>query len=147
MANKREVPATSAVTLERAEAEQTAGNTSFSNQDFITRCGTISSLLCVGKNNAIPGHRIMAALGLKDSRDVTALVERERAAHIPICATTSADCPGYYLPETPSELAAYNKSLSRRVANVKRTLAAMEDTLDAWTGQMRLDLPDMKEAD
>lgn len=106
-----------------------------------TRQGTISSALMQGRGNALTGREIKRILDLKDGRDVTSLVEKERRGGVPICATCDSRKPGYYLPETPGELEAYNCSLRQRIKNVTATLDAMETALDKWTGQMRLDLP------
>ena len=125
---------------ERAEMEKAAltgaTNSSF---DFTTCRGMISSVLSEGKENALTGREIKRLLDLQSGRDVTALVERERRGGVPICATTNSEKPGYYLPETPDELAAYNRSLRRRIKNIVQTLDAMEKSLDDWTGQQRLE--------
>ena len=126
----------------RAEVEGAAvtGATD-SIYDFITDMGAVASVLCEGRENALTGREICRILGLNDTRDVTVLVEVERRGGVPICATTNSEKPGYFLPETPEELAAYNRSLRRRIKNIAQTLDAMEKSLDDWTGQQRLDLP------
>lgn len=129
-------------TTERAEtAAALAGGASISDKYNNTRGGTIASILCVGKENAVTGREIRRILALKDGRDVTARVEAERRNGVPICATCDSKRPGYYLPQTPEELSAYNRSLRQRIRNVTRTLDAMERAVDDWTGQMRLNLP------
>ena len=95
-------------------------------------------LLGHGKENAVPGHELAALLGLGDLRELTRIVERERAAGIPVCATCDSQQPGYYLACEPSELAAYIKSLDRRLYNVRRTRDRLADTLEEMTGQRRL---------
>lgn len=126
---------------ERVEAE-TAALTGgpISKFDFTTHGGTIASILCTGKENAVTGREIRRILALKDARDVTARVEAERRGGVPICATCDSKRPGYYLPQTPEELSAYNRSLRQRIKNVTGTLDAMERAFDDWTGQTRLDL-------
>ena len=133
---------------ERAEAEKAAlAGASVPITNYTTRRGTISSTLLTGRGNALTGREIMRILALKDGRDVSSLVERERRHGVPICATCDSKRPGYYLPETPDELDAYNRSLRRRIKNVTATLDAMETALDDWTGQQRLDLPGGEEAE
>ena len=118
-----------------------AGGASISDKYDNTRGGTIASILCLGKQNAITGAEIRRILALKDARDVTARVEAERRGGVPICATCDSKRPGYYLPQTPEELSAYNRSLRQRIKNVTGTLDAMERAFEDWTGQTRLDLP------
>lgn len=95
-------------------------------------------LLGYGKQNAVPGHKLAGMLGLDDLRELTRLVERERASGVPICATCDSQQPGYYLAMEPSELAAYIKSLDRRLHNTRRTRERLADTLAGMTGQRRL---------
>lgn len=95
-------------------------------------------LLGHGKENAVPGHELAALLGLSDLRELTRIVERERAAGIPVCATCDSQQPGYYIACTQTELAAYIKSLDRRLHNVRRTRDRLADTLEEMTGQRRL---------
>lgn len=95
-------------------------------------------LLGHGKENAVPGHELAALLGLSDLRELTRIVERERAAGIPICATCDSQQPGYYLACEPSELAAYIKSLDRRLYNVRKTRDRLADALERITGQTAL---------
>lgn len=135
----------SAATLERAKVETAAGQAAISNSDFNTKDGktqgVISGVLLRGKQNAQTAAKIAGVLGLSDTRHVTTLIEAERAHGGAICASTGQQ-PGYFLPETPDELAGYVKSLRRRIKAITATEAALTATLDKWTGQMRLDLPD-----
>ena len=111
-----------------------------SNTDYTMLRGPVARVLLTGKENALPGREIRRILGLKDQRDVTALVERERRGGIPICATCDSRNPGYYLPASPGELQDYTRSLQGRIREVSATLDAMETTLDNWTGQQRFDV-------
>ena len=99
--------------------------------------GTLFKILPSGKENAVPGWKLVEILGLKDLRDLTQLVERERRDGSPICASTGAE-KGYYLADGPEELEDYLKSLNRRVKNINRTVVHLEDTLSNMTGQQRL---------
>lgn len=98
----------------------------------------IHEILPSGKANAIPGHDLMTILCLKELRDLTQIVERERKDGFPICASTG-DTKGYYLAATPGELEEYIGSLGRRIHNMNRTMTHLEDTLLRITGQEKLD--------
>lgn len=98
----------------------------------------VSGLLQVGKGNAIQGHKLVKLLGLKDLRDLTQLIEVERRAGAPICASTDQNSPGYYLPADAAELEEYIKSLGRRLRNVSRTMTHLEDALLQMTGQEKM---------
>lgn len=95
--------------------------------------------LSKGKGNAVPGKDLVALLKLKDLRELTQIIERERKAGRPICASTNSNVPGYYLAASPEELWEYIRSLGRRVHNITVTRNHLEDTLDRMTGQDRLD--------
>ncbi len=123
---------------EQAEKAALAGASSFRPQNTTTG-GLIASILS-GRDNPLTCQEIMSALSLSDPRVVTKLIERERQAGLPICASNDSKRPGYYLAETPGELKSYTRSLRRRVKAVSGTLAALEAMHDTWTGQQRLDL-------
>ena len=97
----------------------------------------IHEILPQGRENAIPGRDLIAILKLKDLRDLTQLVERERLDGFPICASTSNE-KGYYLASNADELGDYIESLKRRIHNVGRTMTHLEDTLDRMTGQEKI---------
>lgn len=95
----------------------------------------LADCLPQGKENAVPGRYLVQLLELNGPRELTPLVERARRDGIPICASTSVNGPGYYLSESPEELAAYIKSLDRRLHNVGKTRCHLEATLLKMTGQ------------
>ena len=103
------------------------------------QAGTVSKLLSNGKAGAITGAELVKLLELKDLRELTQLVEAERRAGIPICASTDSAAPGYYLADGPDELAGYLSSLDRRLNNIRQTRQHLEDTLSRLTGQERLE--------
>lgn len=95
--------------------------------------------LSEGKPNAVPGKELVALLGLKDLRELTQVIERERKDGRPICASTDTNAPGYYLADGPDELWEYIKSLGRRLCSISTTQKHLADTLDAMTGQERME--------
>lgn len=95
----------------------------------------IFPLLGHGKSSTVTGRELAERMGMGDLRELTRLVEQERAAGIPVCATCDSQNPGYYLASEPGELAAYIKSLDRRLHNVRRTRDRLADTLTGMTGQ------------
>ena len=103
------------------------------------QAGFLSTILPHGKSNAIPDRELVKLLELKDLRELTQLVEAERRAGIPICASTDSAHPGYYLADGPDELAGYLSSLDRRLNNIRQTRQHLEDTLSRLTGQERLE--------
>ena len=111
----------------------------FTTADRITQAGTVSKLLSMGKEGAITGATLVQLLKLKDLRELTQMVEAERRAGIPICATTDSAAPGYFLADSPEELQAYLSSLDRRLHNIRQTRQHLEDALCRLTSQERLD--------
>lgn len=101
--------------------------------------GAVSKLLSVGRNRAITGAELVRLLDLKDLRELTQMVEAERRAGIPICASTDSAAPGYFLADSPKELQAYLSSLDRRLHNIRQTRQHLEDTLCRLTSQERLE--------
>ena len=139
--DKSEIPAHGG-NREREQAEKTAlaGASSFLPQ-HTTSGGPIASILS-GTDNPLTGQEIMAALRLSDPRTVTRLIERERRAGLPICASNDTRKPGYFWPSTVKELDAYIGSLHHRHRAISATIEGLERARDAWTGQTRLDLND-----
>jgi len=99
----------------------------------------VCKYLSTGKANAITGERLAELLEIKDVRTVRHLMERERRAGKPICASCDPDQPGYYLAADADEWAEYTGSLARRQREITRTLDACLDTLDKLTGQERVE--------
>lgn len=121
------------------ESHWASGNSHHQNttNEGSGQAGFVSQRLLCGKQNAIPGQALVTILDLKDLRELTQLIERERRDGFPICASTDQACPGYYLADGPGELEQYIKSLGRRIHNVSRTMTHLEDTLHRMTGQDR----------
>ena len=85
---------------------------------------SVADYLGRGKDRAITARILCSALGIRH-RELTKMIEQERRAGAPICASCDAEQPGYYLADGPGELAAYIKSLDRRIKEVTRTRDAM----------------------
>ncbi len=100
----------------------------------------VASLLHYGEANAVPARELAALLGVKDTREVSKLVEHERRAGAPICAAVSGEDRGYYLASTTAELERYLRSLDRRLKNIRLTREAVQATLDRISGQEVLPL-------
>ncbi len=119
------------------KVEQAAG-AALSVPDYTMRRGAVSSLLLTGAENAITGREIKRIMGIKDGREISFMVERERRGGVPICASCDGKNPGYYLPGSPRDLEKYTVSLQRRITAITATLEALETALEEWTGQQRL---------
>lgn len=89
----------------------------------------ITELLFTGKNRPRTGKELAAILGT-DTRTVAVIIERERKAGKPICATCRGDNPGYYLAESKEEAEAYCRSLKHRAIAIFSTMHAIEKTAD-----------------
>lgn len=98
----------------------------------------VSELLQEGRENAVQGHKLVKLLELKELRDLTQLIEAERRAGFPICASTGQGNPGYYLAADAAELEKYIGSLDRRLHHVGQTRRHLEATLLKMTGQGKL---------
>lgn len=94
----------------------------------------ISECLGYGAMYAVTGEWLSKTLGC-GMRDVTQMIERERRAGAPICASCNPARPGYFLASEPGELALYLASLDRRLRNVATTRRHLQDTLDRMEGQ------------
>jgi len=92
----------------------------------------ISDYLPTGERNAITAKALKNLLGIKDSRLLSRMIEAERHAHAPICASSNAEHPGYYLAADAAEMKRFVDSLSRRVNNVGKTLQRCRETWEAW---------------
>lgn len=98
----------------------------------------VSDMLLEGKENAITGGRLVDVLELKDLREPTQLVEGERRAGSPICASTGNGSHGYYLAKDAAELEDYLGSLDRRLHHIGLTRRHLEATLLRMTGQEKM---------
>lgn len=95
----------------------------------------IQKFLGHGRNNAVPGRKLLEMFGGKDLRTVSKAVECARRSGIPICATTSPDGPGYFIAENTDELSGYLRSLDHRLREVRTTRTHLEAALRSMAGQ------------
>lgn len=98
----------------------------------------IREILPCGKENAISGAELVKILELKDVRQLTQIIELERAI-APICASTDSRKPGYFLPACSDELESYLRSFDRRLGNMQQTRKHLGDALENMTGQTRIE--------
>ena len=78
-----------------------------------------------GKEQAMSA-RDLARLAGTTKRGVSLEIERERRQGYPICATSNAQRPGYYIPEDKAEMLAYCGRLLHRFMEVAATLEACQ---------------------
>lgn len=83
-----------------------------------------------GAENAKSGDAICAALNLQ-KRQLTQIIERERRAGFPICATSDSKTPGYYIPEDRETMQAYCGRLLHRMREIAKTREACLQSAEA----------------
>lgn len=88
----------------------------------------IHEFLSIGAENAKTGKELCSLLNIT-VRDLTAAIEQERRAGLPICASTGSN-PGYFLAANQAEMQSYCKSLLHRATEIHKTrnacIASME---------------------
>lgn len=89
----------------------------------------INEILLPGKKNAQSGRDICSILNITP-RTLTQLVEAERRAGKPICATSNGTAPGYYLAENQEEMQHYCAALYHRAGEIFKTRRACLKTID-----------------
>ena len=97
----------------------------------------IFELLGYGKDAALTASELSQLTGLPERR-VTRLIERERRAGTPICASSGSACKGYYLASTPDELEQYTRALNRRIRTITDGLDALITIRDKLSGQLSM---------
>ena len=96
----------------------------------------IFELLSTGRDNARTARDLAQMTGF-DRRSVSHLVECERRAGKPICATCEGNAPGYFIPADRDEMQAYCDSLrhrEREIAKTRKACAATISSLPAGMG-------------
>lgn len=110
----------------------------FTNYSGLFRLGQcVKSLLPEDKRFAVTAKQL-AEMMKTDHRSVTREIERLRKSGVPICATSDASQPGYYLTNDPAELERYLQRLRRRIKNVSQTERKLTDTLLTMSGQTEM---------
>lgn len=89
----------------------------------------IFEMLDTGEQNARTARELARILNT-DRRQISSLVERERRAGKPICATSDSKTPGYYIPATREDMERYCRRLQHRAGEIFKTRAACLETLD-----------------
>ena len=90
----------------------------------------IYELLGTGKESARTARDLSQVTGL-DRRGISLLVERERRAGKPICATCDGKTPGYFIPADREEMQAYCNSLYHREREIAKTRKACAKTMNS----------------
>lgn len=90
----------------------------------------IYEILSHGRENARSARELAQVLNI-GRRGVSAMVERERRAGKPICATTDSKAPGYFIPETRGDMEMYCRRLQHRAGEIFKTRAACLNMLDS----------------
>lgn len=88
----------------------------------------IHELLAEGAENAKTGREICNLLEIS-LRELTAAVEQERRAGIPICASMSGKRAGYFLAANREEMQRYCRSLLHRAGELHKTHRACLQTM------------------
>ena len=118
MSERKKEARSGAGTPNQAEEKESAmrADTTFHSHDTTgaerEQAGILGRVLPHGKGHATPGRELVKLLELKDLRELTQLVERERADGAPICASTDSAAPGYYLAD---DLGITDSSFSRKL--------------------------------
>lgn len=95
----------------------------------------IFELLSTGRENARTARDLAQITGT-DRRSISLLVERERRAGKPICATCDGNTPGYYIAANQVEMAAYCESLRHREQEIAKTRKACAATINSLPAGM-----------
>lgn len=91
--------------------------------------GMIYEMLMTGEQNAQTAKDLAQQTGI-DRRGISILVERERRAGRPICATCDSKNPGYYIPESREEMQNYCSRLEHREREIALTRQACMKSMD-----------------
>lgn len=97
----------------------------------------IFEVLNIGMENAISSKELARILSVAP-RIIAAVVERERRAGKPICATCNSKAPGYFIPANREEMEQYCHKLRHRAGEIFATRSAcikMLDSLQSSTQQ------------
>ena len=93
----------------------------------------VYEILGTGAENARTGREIARILHL-NGRDVSQLIEIERRAGKPICATCDNRKPGYFIAKDRAEMERYCNRLRHRAGEIFATRAACLKTIKNMEG-------------
>lgn len=88
----------------------------------------IFEVLSTGSENAITGNELCKILDIS-RRELSTLLERERRAGRPICASYGRN-PGYFIAETQEEMRRFCQSLMHTEQEIRKTRRACIDVID-----------------
>ena len=88
----------------------------------------IYELLNTGAENARSAKDLAKQLNAAP-RDISKMIERERRAGRPICATCNGQSPGYFIAANVEEMERYCKQLYHRAGEIHKTRRACLKTL------------------
>lgn len=95
----------------------------------------IYEMLSTGAENARTARDLAQMAGL-NRRAISLLVERERRAGKPICATCDGTAPGYFIAADREEMQAYCDSLYHREREIAKTRKACAMTIKSLPAGM-----------
>ena len=96
----------------------------------------ITSLLPLGKENAIPTQELVKLAGCKTPRELQQYIALERKAGAVICSSTTG---GYFIPANHAEIAEFCKSLENRASNTFIAIQSARRALQMPEGQQELE--------
>lgn len=90
-----------------------------------------------GRENAVSGEVLCAALGFPGVRELQRQIAREREAGAVILSDTHRG--GYYLSNDPEELRQFVQTMNAKARNTARAAQSAQRALSAATGQISIE--------
>ena len=127
MSMKEKAPASAATLTGAAETGAASRQATTSIKNDTTPAAErqtfrVADLLLTGEENALPMKHLRAVTNLS-SREIRAMIQRERLSGTPICANNRS---GYFLPKTDQERFCCVKSMRHRAGEILKSAAAIE---------------------
>lgn len=97
-------------------------------------------LNCLGRDNAVTGKELQLLFGCSDIREVQKAIERLRRDGSPILSADQGNRKGYFWPSEPSEAIETYRQMSRRAANIYRTLKNIKAGIEQEFGIEQLEI-------
>lgn len=91
----------------------------------------ICDFLSEGRENALSAKELSQILHVQ-KRTISRAIERARRSGVPILASVDRFEPGYYLPESESEIQEYLKMLRHRLREIHTTESALATAATTW---------------